>query len=471
MKNNLISTLLLLAASMFPLCSYADDGGNKWIVKSVSATAGATEAQLSIFLNNPVSITGVQFDICLPEGVSVKTKRTKAYSIDMGEARYDELDHSLSSSLQDDGVIRVLCVSISNTSIWDDDADGKDIRDTEPLINITLALEDGLSAGTYDIALKNISLTHYDSKTTLYNLDDVFTQLFVKPESGVVESTVDNVAMFASAEGFQVTQNQYQSYVQSHDNLTVVDLRAAELDENFTADGLRQDLGNNALVFLPEGSSISGENIVVDGECTKLNLNDESSFKTTIPFVAATAQYERDLSGIGTICLPFTPDTENFDYYELSDVDASVLNFVKVETPKANTPYLYRKKGSSDVISASNVKIGVEDSQNILKGEWAMVGTHAKQTFTSDEDVYALSSGMLYHNTGMLTISPFRAYFTFSGSGVKEMSVSLNGEATGITLESSADGETGNRFNLSGQAVGRDYKGIVIINGRKEFRK
>lgn len=474
MRKNFISMLLLSAASMLPICSYADDGGNKWTVNPVTVTTGATEVTLPVLLNNPMTITGVQFDIYLPTGVSIKTTgRTKTYSIEKGTARYEDLNHSLSSALQNDGAVRVLCVSTTNTPIWDDDAEGEDIRGTESLINITLSLEEGLNAGAYDVAFKNITLTHFESNTDLYSLDDVYAQVLVRPESGVVENTADNIVSFSSATGAKVTKTEYQNYIQTQEDIAVVDLRSAEIDESITVEDLRQNLEGNALIVLPSGSSITGENIIVGEKCSQLKLDDCSLFKPIIPFTAETVQYERDLSGVGTICLPYAPTTDNFDYYELDAVDASALRFVKVETPKANTPYLFMKKGSDNIISGNNVKIKVVDEQNISKGQWTMHGTYSQHKFTSADNIYALSASKLFRNTGELTMSPFHAYFTYSGNDAKDMMISIDGEAMAIeNLNDSKSSIVNSQlYNLAGQAVGKDYKGIVIINGRKELRK
>lgn len=67
-----------------------------------------------------------------------------------------------------------------------------------------------------------------------------------------------------------------------------------------------------------------------------------------------------------------------------------------------------------------------------------------------------------------------RGYFTFSdgSTGAKMFVLDDSGMTTGIdAIDSESVGEQGPVYNLAGQRVGKDYKGIVIIGGKKVLRK
>ncbi len=68
-------------------------------------------------------------------------------------------------------------------------------------------------------------------------------------------------------------------------------------------------------------------------------------------------------------------------------------------------------------------------------------------------------------------IKGFRAYFRLKGDAVNAASFNLdmdNGETDGIkSVQGSGFTVNGEAYNLSGQRVGKDYKGIVIVNGKK----
>ncbi len=80
-----------------------------------------------------------------------------------------------------------------------------------------------------------------------------------------------------------------------------------------------------------------------------------------------------------------------------------------------------------------------------------------------------------YQYTGTAAIPAGKAFFEETAGGAKFLSLTFaeeeEGETTGINaVETSiADGAT--LYNLAGQKVGKDYKGIVIVNGKKYVRK
>ena len=65
----------------------------------------------------------------------------------------------------------------------------------------------------------------------------------------------------------------------------------------------------------------------------------------------------------------------------------------------------------------------------------------------------------------------FRAYFRLKGNAVNAASFNLDmgeGETDGIkSVQGSGFTVNGEAYNLAGQRVGKDYKGIVIVNGKK----
>ncbi len=68
-------------------------------------------------------------------------------------------------------------------------------------------------------------------------------------------------------------------------------------------------------------------------------------------------------------------------------------------------------------------------------------------------------------------IKGFRAYFRLKGDAVNAASFNLdmgNGETDGIkSVQGSGFTVNGEAYNLAGQRVGKDYKGIVIVKGKK----
>ena len=90
----------------------------------------------------------------------------------------------------------------------------------------------------------------------------------------------------------------------------------------------------------------------------------------------------------------------------------------------------------------------------------------------SGDNIYTLKGngdGMLYHHVGG-RITEFRGFFQLpDDASSKEYRVVLNGEADGIRSIENSELRMDNYdyFNLAGQRVSKDYKGIVIKNGKK----
>ncbi len=116
---------------------------------------------LSLKMKNTAAIRGFQFDLYLPEGVTVaKSSKGKILGA-LSEGRLpDEDEHSLTFSEQPDGAIRFLC-----SSQYDETFTGNDGE----IATLQLNIAEGMAAGDYEIQLKNMKLTesdiekHYDT--------------------------------------------------------------------------------------------------------------------------------------------------------------------------------------------------------------------------------------------------------------------------------------------------------------------
>ena len=106
------------------------------------------------------------------------------------------------------------------------------------------------------------------------------------------------------------------------------------------------------------------------------------------------------------------------------------------------------------------------DEDNLLVA--ATTAISALAPTTNGKTNYVLVGGEFCPFTGSATVPANKAYLSVVASAA---SLALQfGDATAIsTVEKTI--ATGKAFNLNGQAVGNDYKGIVIINGKKVLKK
>ena len=187
----------------------------------------------------------------------------------------------------------------------------------------------------------------------------------------------------------------------------------------------------------------------------------------------------------------FIADGDNGKAYYAADVDANqVVNFQQFSENKipANTGAIIKGEVNAEVsytILAADVDFSAE---NLLHG------TNTTETITADDDYYYFISGRTKVSEDPLTYeygffvpksletgSTFtnnanKAYLQvlktmFGGATSKGLGMSwTDAETNGITNVNSTYTD-GHYYNLAGQRVSENYKGVVIYNGKKIIKK
>lgn len=161
---------LFVVLSVAGLCqSLAATDDNCVYAGNVSIEAGET-VEVPVYMNNADLVCAIQFDLTLPEGVSVNytiNSRTgkKVWGVKLGTERFEELDHTLSIQEQSEQVYRFVISSNTNQSVWDSSVDGDDIRTTSPIVTLTLKASEDAS-GTMSFSTSNVTFAKYDEVTT-----------------------------------------------------------------------------------------------------------------------------------------------------------------------------------------------------------------------------------------------------------------------------------------------------------------
>jgi CRISPR/Cas system-associated protein endoribonuclease Cas2 len=110
-----------------------------------------TEVTVPILMKNTAQIRGFQFDLYLPEGVTVAKMANNRFMASLSNGRKPEGSvHTLTVSEQQDGAIRFLC-----GSQYDETFTGTEGE----IATIKLVLADDMAEGSYPIVLKNVKLT------------------------------------------------------------------------------------------------------------------------------------------------------------------------------------------------------------------------------------------------------------------------------------------------------------------------
>ena len=120
---------------------------------------------LPIDMNNVASIQAFQFDLYLPDGVTIAKDGDNEYMVELTSRAAKS--HSISAQTRPDGAIRMVCTSMSGATFKGNEG---------AIVNVTLDVAQSMTDGDYDIEIKNIEL----SDGTPYNPADIKATLTVK---------------------------------------------------------------------------------------------------------------------------------------------------------------------------------------------------------------------------------------------------------------------------------------------------
>ncbi len=194
-------------------------------------------------------------------------------------------------------------------------------------------------------------------------------------------------------------------------------------------------------------------------------------------FVLKTRKFTVDQKS--TVCLPFalTADevTAAGTFYELKSAKDGNLVFSPVTETEANKPYVFVPAKEYPFEGLNKAAESAATTSYTVDG-YTFVGTVKKQNVPNGAYGYNATTGAFSKATSdAVTIKARRAYITGpDGAPAKLNAVFGDGETTGI--ESIDNGQwtidnSGAMYNLAGQKVGKNYKGIVIQNGKKMIVK
>lgn len=253
-----------------------------------------------------------------------------------------------------------------------------------------------------------------------------------------------------------------------------------------------------------------------------LTLHDDEPYTFTDEDIEGLPKYSgvyysRELdsnNNWGTLMLPFkynTGDIDDFSFYELTEIEThdnetSALVFTQIaedKTVEANTPVIFKRDAGpeknlevSGVVEDGFVELvgcgetGIIDDYHISNlndnKDWLFIGVYNSGAIRAPKDpsayneltkCYFFEDDCILNVTAAMYLYQYRGYFkdnSTNGGGAKRIPVRFNDEEY-TSLDALFNGEQPvrkygkGRFNLQGQAVGKDYKGVVIEDGRKKI--
>ncbi|MBQ8714353.1 MAG: hypothetical protein IJ552_03985 [Prevotella sp.] len=177
---------------------------------------------------------------------------------------------------------------------------------------------------------------------------------------------------------------------------------------------------------------------------------------------------------LSTVCLPFALTAEEAagagKFYTLGSLDGSSIKFTEVDgATSAYTPYVFKPSSATPFASLSKTCVYPKGSCTTSAGGATFTGV--LKAGSVEEGAYGYSGGSFKKAGTSVTIKAFRAYITAPSSSAHELSISLGDDVTGISKIQTETSNDAPIYNLNGQRVGADYKGIVIKDGKKVIQK
>lgn len=270
-----------------------------------------------------------------------------------------------------------------------------------------------------------------------------------------------------------------------------------------------KDIPAEMLIYLPATSDVSGINVVTkqdDGSfvCNDYQITDGKACGVPYPFNAVAAKINRQFVADKkcTVCLPYDLPAVGGTFYMFTGVeDGKVKMTQQTGTLQANTPYIFIPNENVSELAATNVVVSISDAPQTVNeaAQFSFIGTFRPIVWDAPIGIY----GFAAEEDGISTVGQFvrvgsgasiaacRAYLMYTGeeilSDVKLAArrsqtampermnilwIAADGSVTGVSQITNRRQETmgSQYYNLAGQRVDGNYKGLVICNGKKVIK-
>lgn len=247
----------------------------------------------------------------------------------------------------------------------------------------------------------------------------------------------------------------------------------ATLSTNGTTQTVTANNNNvtNIKCYATSSNQIRVTNLVANVSCNSDYCTTISQNVTISPCGMSTAYLDFDAE--------VDPSSDAKLYYATLNDDGASVTLVETASVPANTGFIVKAEAGSNVTFGVASETPEANVDNVLVPGNALTfdGVHAHYALSYDNNYVPgfYMPAAAESLTAEFTPSAGKAYIEISASAdVKSLSIDFGGDITGVE---SVQGLTpalseGERiYNLNGQVVGKDYKGIVIVNGKKMLNK
>lgn len=234
----------------------------------------------------------------------------------------------------------------------------------------------------------------------------------------------------------------------------------------------------------------------LEQEITSIDfIGEYQAVNTESPFAIAASKdskisYDRNFiqDQPSTVCLPFALTAEELakvgKAYTLSAVSGSKATFTPVEAIEAYKPYLLIPSANGklleNIAATKDIADVPAEAKISVSGSYSFVGTlQAKESVKQEGmEIYGFSAsqGKFVHAGANASINAFRAYISVPSTALStaaSRSIDIDfGGTTGINeIQNAHSSSAAATYNVAGKRVGKNYKGVVISNGKKMIQK
>lgn len=238
----------------------------------------------------------------------------------------------------------------------------------------------------------------------------------------------------------------------------------------------------------PQGNNLEQNITSIDFIGEYQAVNTKSPFDIAAS-TGSKVSYDRNFTNgqACTIYLPFALTAEELvkvgKAYTLSAVSGSKATFTPAAAIEAYKPYLLIPSDDGKLlekIAATKDIADPHEAKTSVSGSYSFVGTlQAKESVnTEGMEVYGFSAsqGRFVHAGSNASINAFRAYIavpTAALSTAASRSIDIDfGGTTGINeIQNAQSSSAAATYDVAGKRVDKNYKGVVIRNGKKMIQK
>lgn len=319
---------------------------------------------------------------------------------------------------------------------------------------------------------------------TVYGTDSVAAICSNASRDGLLYATrCWNAGKVTGADENKYMFNHYKDLGPDHDQFVAIYEYDALPAEEKASNASFSDLANGKLCYLMQTTGTVN---------AKWGQNLGTDLYPTFYADGSGLYHERNMSNDwGTVVLPYAiKSNTSVQLYKIKSCDTSDINgtlkLTAVDEVEANTPCFFKKlsttdnsiclKRGSNTLTINTGTDSLRVTQETIADGWSIVGNYAHLSDLTD--VYYIANNKLWYAEEPITVAPYRAYLTYNGGSTTAKSLAIfvdEGDESTQIGEISADGKVtffdDAVYNLVGQRVSKNTKGIVIKNGKKYIVK